>query len=90
MSGNPLMIVFLGLFFTLAPALMHTHAEAVSDGEDTGPARISTMNAEKEACRSNSVRVAGGGRFGCVENRDGRAPTRRIDKTGAVFVSVGN
>ena len=90
MSGNPLMIVLMGLFFTLAPAFLHTHSEAAADGEDASPAKISTMNAEKEACRSNSVRVAGGGRFGCVENRSGRAPLRRVDKTGAVFVSVGN
>ncbi|MEL6691020.1 MAG: hypothetical protein AAFP28_11950 [Pseudomonadota bacterium] len=89
MPSNPLVILVLGLFCVLAPALFVHEVQPGSGDDQTGPSRISTANAEKQACRDASVRVAGGGRFGCVEERDTSAPKRRVDKTGALFVSVG-
>ena len=89
MPSNPLVILVLGLCCVLAPALFVAEVHTPSDEDQAAPTRISTANAQKQACRDNSVRVAGGGRFGCVEERDTSAPQRRVDKTGALFVSVG-
>ena len=87
--------VLLGLVLIMALPLGIRFA-TVEDPAAYVPGQVITQGANADSCERESVRVAGGAWIGCqasvAARNTGRSSktTRRVDTTGAVFLSVSN